>query len=40
VFYYANCAAARAAGAAPIHVGQIGYNRKLDRDRGGVACEK
>ena len=38
--YYANCAAARAAGAAPIHAGQPGYSRKLDRDGDGVACEK
>ncbi len=37
--YYPNCAAARAAGAAPIHVGEPGYRRKLDRDRDGVACE-
>ncbi|MHA7223845.1 GmrSD restriction endonuclease domain-containing protein [Arthrobacter sp. RHLT1-20] len=37
--YYANCAAARAAGAAPIHVGQPGYSTKLDGDRDGVACE-
>jgi hypothetical protein len=36
---YANCAAARAAGAAPIHVGQPGYSRALDRDGDGVACE-
>lgn len=37
--YYANCAAVRAAGAAPIRVGQPGYSRKLDRDGDGVACE-
>jgi hypothetical protein len=37
--YYANCAAARAAGAAPIRVGQPGYSTTLDRDRDGVACE-
>jgi hypothetical protein len=36
---YPNCAAARAAGAAPIHVGQPGYARSLDRDGDGVACE-
>ena len=36
---YANCAAVRAAGAAPIHVGQPGYSRKLDRDGDGVGCE-
>lgn len=37
--YYANCAAVRAAGAAPLHAGQPGYSTKLDRDRDGVACE-
>jgi hypothetical protein len=36
---YANCAAARAAGVAPIHIGQPGYSRKLDRDGDGIACE-
>jgi len=37
--YYANCAAARAAGAAPIYEGDPGYRPGLDRDRDGVACE-
>jgi Excalibur calcium-binding domain len=37
--YYENCTAARAAGAAPIYVGEPGYRRKLDRDGDGVACE-
>jgi hypothetical protein len=37
--YYANCAAVRAAGAAPIYAGQPGYSPKLDRDGDGVACE-
>jgi len=37
--YYANCTAARAAGAAPIHVGQPGYRTALDGDKDGVACE-
>ncbi|AUI62834.1 excalibur calcium-binding domain-containing protein [Amycolatopsis sp. BJA-103] len=37
--YYPNCAAARAAGAAPLYAGQPGYSRKLDRDGDGVACE-
>ncbi|MBM4542954.1 hypothetical protein GS463_28750 [Rhodococcus hoagii] len=37
--YYANCAAARAAGAAPIYAGQPGYSSKLDRDNDGIACE-
>ena len=36
---YANCDAVRAAGAAPIHVGEPGYSRKLDRDGDGVGCE-
>jgi len=36
---YANCTAVRAAGAAPIHVGQPGYSSKLDRDGDGVGCE-
>jgi hypothetical protein len=37
--YYANCAAARAAGAAPIRRGQPGYRPELDRDNDGIACE-
>jgi lysylphosphatidylglycerol synthetase-like protein (DUF2156 family) len=37
--YYANCAAAKAAGAAPVRVGQPGYGRHLDRDGDGVGCE-
>jgi hypothetical protein len=37
--YYANCAAARAAGAAPLHRGDPGYRSALDRDKDGVACE-
>lgn len=37
--YYANCAAARAAGVAPLHVGEPGYREGLDGDRDGVACE-
>ncbi|MEP7193719.1 MAG: DUF1524 domain-containing protein [Actinomycetota bacterium] len=37
--YYANCTAARAAGAAPIHRGEPGYASKLDRDGDGIACE-
>ncbi|MEW1820664.1 DUF1524 domain-containing protein [Arthrobacter sp. NPDC080031] len=38
--YYANCTAAKAAGAAPLHAGQPGYRTALDRDGDGVACEK
>ncbi|WP_336992320.1 excalibur calcium-binding domain-containing protein [Leucobacter sp. VD1] len=37
--YYANCAAVRAAGAAPLYSGSPGYSRSLDRDGDGVACE-
>lgn len=36
---YANCAAVRAAGAAPIHSGDPGYSTDLDRDEDGIACE-
>ncbi|PPL19367.1 hypothetical protein GY24_06380 [Microterricola pindariensis] len=36
---YANCDAVRAAGAAPIRVGDPGYSRKLDRDGDGIGCE-
>jgi hypothetical protein len=36
---YANCSAARAAGAAPVRVGDPGYGRHLDRDGDGVGCE-
>jgi hypothetical protein len=36
---YANCAAVRAAGAAPIRRGDPGYAAKLDRDGDGVGCE-
>ncbi len=37
--YYANCSAARAAGAAPLRAGAPGYRAALDRDKDGVACE-
>ncbi|MEV7034656.1 excalibur calcium-binding domain-containing protein [Streptomyces sp. NPDC093272] len=37
--YYANCSAARAAGAAPLYRGDPGYDSHLDRDGDGVACE-
>lgn len=36
---YANCAAARAAGSAPVHRGDPGYAKHLDRDGDGVGCE-
>lgn len=37
--YYRNCAAARAAGAAPVYAGEPGYARHLDRDNDGIGCE-
>ena len=36
---YGNCTEARAAGAAPVRVGDPGYGRHLDRDGDGVGCE-
>ena len=36
---YANCTAARAAGAAPVRRGDPGYGSHLDRDNDGVGCE-
>lgn len=36
---YANCSAARAAGAAPVRRGDEGYGAHLDRDNDGVGCE-
>lgn len=38
--YYANCTAARAAGAAPIYAGTPGYGKHLDRDGDGIGCDK
>ena len=37
--HHPNCAAARAAGAAPLRRGQPGYSPKLDRDGNGIACQ-
>ena len=37
--FYANCAAVKRAGKAPLYAGQPGYSFDLDRDRDGVACE-
>ena len=37
--YFANCAAARAAGAAPVRQGDPGYASHLDRDGDGIGCE-
>jgi len=36
---FRNCAAARAAGAAPVRIGDPGYGTHLDRDRDGIGCE-
>lgn len=36
---FPNCASARAAGAAPVRVGDPGYGRHLDRDGDGIGCE-
>jgi len=36
---YANCAAARAAGADPVYAGDPGYGSHLDRDGDGIGCE-
>ena len=38
--YYADCADAWAAGAAPLHQGEPGYRSGLDRDNDGIACER
>ncbi|TNM64153.1 DUF1524 domain-containing protein [Streptomyces sp. NP160] len=35
---YASCSAAKAAGAAPLHSDDPGWNPRLDRDGDGVAC--
>lgn len=37
--YFSSCAAARAAGAGPLHRGQPGYGSHLDRDNDGIGCE-
>ena len=37
--YYANCTAAREAGAAPVRRGDPGYAKHLDRDNDGIGCE-
>ncbi|MGH6909799.1 MAG: thermonuclease family protein [Phenylobacterium sp.] len=36
---FRSCAAARAAGAAPMRLGEPGYNPNLDGDHDGIACE-
>jgi endonuclease YncB( thermonuclease family) len=37
--YFANCTEAKAAHAAPLHIGEPGYRPALDRDHDGIACE-
>ncbi|MBM7367338.1 GmrSD restriction endonuclease domain-containing protein [Gordonia hydrophobica] len=37
--YYKNCSAARAAGAAPLLIGEPGYRPGMDGDGDGIACE-
>ena len=37
--YYKNCTQAREAGAAPIHRGEPGYAKHLDRDGDGIGCD-
>ena len=36
---FANCDAARLAGAAPVRRGEAGYGPHLDRDNDGIGCE-
>ncbi|WP_428982359.1 excalibur calcium-binding domain-containing protein [Paenarthrobacter aromaticivorans] len=38
--YYANCAVAKAAGAAPLYAGHAGFRLGLDGDKDGIACER
>lgn len=37
--WFRNCAAARAAGAAPLYRGRPGYRPEMDGDGDGIACE-
>ncbi|MER6407067.1 excalibur calcium-binding domain-containing protein [Streptomyces viridosporus] len=37
---YANCAAARATGAAPVRRGGPGCGSHLDRDHDGLGCDR
>ena len=37
--HYKNCTAVRAAGAAPIHAGDPGWQTKFDGDGDGIGCE-
>ena len=36
---WSGCDEARAAGTAPIYVGEPGYRNEMDRDSDGIACE-
>ena len=36
---FKNCTEARAAGAAPVRIGEPGYGPHLDRDGDGIGCE-
>jgi len=38
--FYLNCARVRAAGKAPLKLGEVGYRVALDRDHNGLACEQ
>lgn len=37
--YYSGCDDARAAGVAPLYVGEPGYRPEMDGDDDGIACE-
>jgi hypothetical protein len=37
--YYSGCDEARAAGVAPLYVGEPGYRPEMDGDDDGIACE-
>jgi Excalibur calcium-binding domain len=37
--FYSGCREARAAGAAPIYLGDPGYRPEMDGDNDGIACE-
>jgi hypothetical protein len=37
--YWSGCSAARAAGTAPIYLGEPGFRAEMDGDGDGIACE-
>ena len=37
--YYSGCNEARAAGVAPLYIGEPGYRPQMDGDSDGIACE-